>query len=87
MDIKDEDTIKRIEYEEEVKSMEPTPQNVCGTGSANPTATITISTVATLLIATGTPGLQQGNIYSLGLIIIGVGIYFFKAYLMKKCII
>ena len=54
------------------------------TEDRNMTASIAISSAATLVIATGASMLSNDKYAALGFIIVGVAIYFLKAYLYNK---
>jgi len=61
--------------------------NPCGGNPSdynNPTAGIAISAGATALIGAGMPGIYARDPWGIVLVLIGIIVYFVKAYLMKK---
>lgn len=78
-----EETTENPSYMDVVKNFNPCGGNV--QDYSNPTAAIAISTAATALIAAGMSQISiNSTVTGTTLVLIGCGIYFVKAYLMKK---
>ena len=77
-DIKEAETIAKEDLPEVAPYTPPQPEYT------NINAGIAISAAATTIIAVGTPMIAAEKPFGFVLVLAGIGVYFIKAYLLKK---